>query len=56
MKTKLPTRPKVDEVIKVVCSAEEKREVFGMAAARRTSVSEFVRHAIRQAANAPTAA
>lgn len=56
MKSKLPTRPKADEVIKVVISAEEKREVFGLAAARRTSVSEFVRRAIRQAANSPTAA
>jgi uncharacterized protein (DUF1778 family) len=56
MNTKLPTRPRADDVIKVVISAEEKREVFATAAARRTSVSEFVRRAIRQAANSPTAA
>jgi len=56
MKSKLPTRPRADEVIKVVISADEKREVFATAAARRTSVSEFVRRAIRQAADAPTAA
>ena len=49
MHTDLPLRPKLDERIKVALPSDEKRRVFEIAAARRLTVSAFVRDAIAKA-------
>lgn len=45
-KEALPRRPKLDEVIRIPVTPEDKRRVYEVAAQRGLSVSEMVRRAI----------
>jgi hypothetical protein len=48
-RTELPTRPKLEERIRVALTPDEKHRLFAFAADRRLTVSEFVRSAIARA-------
>jgi uncharacterized protein (DUF1778 family) len=51
-----PRREKLDEHLHVVIATDDKRRIYEAAAARRLTVSEFVRAAIVRAASEPQAA
>ena len=52
MRTKLPTRPKMDERIALVLPADEKRRLFEAAARKNTTVSAMLRAAVAHVAQA----